>query len=72
MADNKNTSEKVQLDGIENMSGQEQEVSSSNSQNDAVAPPQSEDPTEKVSISTIMAVVVSYFINQERIMKFLT
>ncbi|KAN0089348.1 putative efflux pump antibiotic resistance protein [Hyaloscypha variabilis] len=39
------------------MSGQEQEVSSSNSQNDAVAPPQSEDPTEKVSISTIMAIV---------------
>ena len=63
MAENKNTSEKAQVDGIENMSGQEHEVSSSNSQNDHVAPPQSGDEAEKVSWSTIMAIFVSHLRN---------
>jgi hypothetical protein len=42
MADNKRTSEKVQVDNIEQNSGQEREVSSSNIQNDAVSSPSGE------------------------------
>jgi hypothetical protein len=60
MADNNRTSKKVKVDNIEKMSGQEQEVSSSNIQNDAVSPPSGEDPEEKVPIATIMAIFVSF------------
>jgi hypothetical protein len=47
------------VDGIEHISGQEQEVSSSNSQNEALSPPHGDDRPETVSISTIMAIFVS-------------
>jgi hypothetical protein len=60
MADNKRTSEKVQVDNIEQMSGQEREVSSSNIQNDAVSSPSGDDPEEKVPVATIMAIFVSF------------
>ena len=60
MADNKRTSEKVQVDNIEQISGQEREVSSSTIQNDAVSSPSGEDPAEKVPVATIMAIFVSF------------
>jgi hypothetical protein len=57
MVDNENTSEKVQVDGSEQISGQEQEVSSSNSQNEALSSPRGDDPAESVSTSTSMAIL---------------
>jgi hypothetical protein len=59
MADNKNTSEKAQVDGIEHLPGQEQEISSSNSQNEVASAPVGTDEAEKVPLATIMAIFVS-------------
>ncbi len=59
MAGNKTASEKVQTEVIETIPGQEQEVSSSNSLDGAVTPTQGDDLPETVSISIIMAIVVS-------------
>ena len=48
------------MDNIEQISGQEREVSSSTIQNDAVSSPSGEDPAEKVPVATIMAIFVSF------------